>query len=475
MTDEAGVRTGWGLLGRASKLLPRSLTLRVIALSTVWAVLVLLVIATFISTLFRQASERGFESLLSAHLFNLISSVSLSEQGMLLGNPNLGDLRFTEANSGWYWAVEPVSESVIGELRSVSMTAPIASPPAEQEPFDADFQRSYVVTGLVGEELEVIEAEFVLDNQNRVARFRMMGNRTELEEEIEAFERSLYTYLAIFGAGMIAINVFAILLGLKPLGRVRKALSDIREGNAQQLDGEFPAEIAPLAEETNALIDSNRRIVERARTQVGNLAHSLKTPLAIMLNEGRAIGGEKGALLVEQAGSMQQQLDHYLQRARIAAQRDSVVFRTPVVETLDRLVRVVRKINPGIDLRFERPAEEIIFSGEREDLEEIVGNLLENAVKWANGKVRVSVRPAPERPDGPSFDILIEDDGPGIPEEKARDALKRGRRLDETKPGTGLGLSIVSDLVKEYGGQLQLGQSEIGGLRVAVTLRRSAL
>ena len=176
----------------------------------------------------------------------------------------------------------------------------------------------------------MFESEFVLDSKNRVARFRVMGNRTELENEIASFQRRLFTYLGLFGVGMIAINAIAILLGLRPLRRVRNALALVREGTAQRLDGRFPAEIEPLANETNALIENNRRIVERSRTQVGNLAHSLKTPLAVLINEGRALGGDKGRLIADQAAAMQTQVEHYLQRARVAAQRDSVVYRTPV-------------------------------------------------------------------------------------------------------------------------------------------------
>src|SRR5690606_23196017 len=147
------------------------------------------------------------------------------------------------------------------------------------------------------------------------------------------------------------------------------------------------------ANETNALIENNRRIVERSRTQVGNLAHSLKTPLAVLANEGRSIGGEKGRIIVDQANAMQQQLEHYLQRARIAAQRDSVVYRTPIAPALTRMVRVVGKLNPDATISLDLPHEEILFAGEREDFEEIVGNLLENAAKWAKGQIRVSVRP----------------------------------------------------------------------------------
>jgi len=444
----------------------------VIAFSTIWAILTLVVIFTLITTLYRQASERGFDSLLSAHLFNLIGSVGVSENGALTGSPDLGDLRFSEPNSGWYWSVEPASEGVHGDLHSSSMTRTILSPSITVVPFNTSFQRSYTTPGINGEKLTVFESEFVLDSKNRAARFRVMGNQTELEQEIGTFQRRLLTYLSLFGVGMIAINAIAILLGLQPLRRVRNALAMVREGTAQRLDGRFPAEIEPLANETNALIENNRRIVERSRTQVGNLAHSLKTPLAVLLNEGRALGGAKGQLISEQAASMQKQVEHYLQRARVAAQRDSVVYRTPVSPLVQRMVRVLQKLNPETSLSLTLPAGEVIFAGEREDLEELLGNLLENALKWAKGAVAVTVTSLADKDGSPSlFEISIEDDGPGIPEDKAREALKRGRRLDETKPGTGLGLAIVADLVNEYGGTLALERSGLGGLKAAVRLR----
>ncbi|MFB9340649.1 ATP-binding protein [Aminobacter aganoensis] len=451
---------------------PRSLAFRVIAFSTVWAILAFALIFTVISSLYRQTSERGFDSLLSAHLFNLIGSVGVSDSGTLTGGPDLGDLRFSEPESGWYWSVEPVSKGLVGQLRSSSMTEPVASPSVNDAPFDAEFQRHYRVDGIVGEELEVFETEFVLDSQNRIARFRVMGNRTELEDEISGFEWRLFTYLTLFGLGMIAINAIAILLGLQPLTRVRNALAMVREGTAQRLTGRFPAEIQPLANETNALIENNRRIVERSRTQVGNLAHSLKTPLAVMLNEGRALGGTKGQLIADHATAMQKQIDHYLQRARVAAQRESVVYRTPVTPLLQRMVRVMEKLTRGTRITLSLPETEVVFAGEREDLEEVVGNLLENAMKWAHSAVKVSVEPVPpagEEP--PRFLLRIEDDGPGIPEDKAREALQRGKRLDETKPGTGLGLAIVADLVKEYGGTLRLERSAMGGLKAVIELR----
>ena len=223
-----------------------------------------------------------------------------------------------------------------------------------------------------------------------------MGNRTELENEIASFQRRLATYLGVFGIGMIAINAAAILLGLQPLRRVRRALALVREGNAQRLDGRFPAEIEPLANETNALIENNKRIVERSRTQVGNLAHSLKTPLAVMLNEGRALGGDKGRLIVDQAighADAGRALSAARPGRRAARQR-----RLPHAGRRDAASAWCgwsRSSSPSTAVTLSLPAEEVVFAGEREDLEEIAGNLLDNAMKWAKSKVAVSVRPEP--------------------------------------------------------------------------------
>jgi len=449
--------------------LPKSLAVRVITFSTVWAIVALVVIGTVVSSLFREASERGFDSLLSANLFNLVASVGADESGQLNGTPELGDERYLTPDSGWYWSVEPQSAGLKGEMRSTSLQTVIAAPTVAEVPFASGFQRRYVSPGPGGQNLAVLETEVVLGAPDRIARYRVMGNLDDLQAEISFFDRQLWTYLALFGVGMIAINAAAIWLGLRPLARVREALSSVREGTAKRLDGSFPAEIAPLANETNALIENNRRILERSRTQVGNLAHSLKTPLAVLTNEGHALGGEKGRLIIEQTGAMKQQIDHYLQRARIAAQRESVVFRAPVVPVLERMTRVMAKLNPKMDVAFEHDGEPV-FAGEREDLEELAGNLLENAMKWGRSQVRVQV--VDGGADG-SLVMSIEDDGPGIPEDKAREALKRGRRLDESKPGTGLGLAIVSDLVAEYGGTLRLERSELGGLRAVVQLRKA--
>lgn len=456
--------------GKFFSLGTRSLALRVVTLSTIWVIIALVVVATLIQSLYEDAAERNFQRLLSAHLYSLVGAVSLTPEGVLHGRPELGEIRYASAGSGWYWSVDPVTPTVQGHLESVSLgtkTIPVKS--VAEEPFDQSFMRSYVVETGAGEELSVVETEVVLDSTDKVARFRVMGNLNEVQEEIGDFRNRLYAYLGIFGLGSILINAAIILFGLRPLDHVRRTLADIREGRSNRVDADLPLEIAPLAQEMNALIENNHRIVERSRTQVGNLAHSLKTPLSVLVNEGRTIGGRQGKIVVEQSDAMQVQIQHYLQRARIAAQRDSVVFRAPVTPILQRMIRVTEKLNPHIKVTFSNQLPEAIFAGEKEDLEEVVGNIMENAAKWGRSKIHIAVRRVTDL-QAAMFEIVIEDDGAGLPADKMADALKRGKRIDESKPGTGLGLAIVQDTAREYGGRLGLSKAALGGLAVLIVL-----
>jgi signal transduction histidine kinase len=451
---------------------PGSIAFRVVALTTVLVAAAVIAIASIVSALYREAAEQSFDRELSAHLFNLIGAVGASADGRLQGAPELGDVRFKIPRSGWYWSVDPVSGLAPQPLKSISLTEPVASPDPNAVPFDASFRRAYAMNGIEDEQVRVVEGELGLAEADQVARFRVMGNYSELLAEIAAFRNRLFLYLGLFGLVAVLINTIVILFGLRPLGAVREALERIRTGKAEKLEGAFATEITPLADEINALIDGNRGVLERYRTQVGNLAHSLKTPLAVLSNEANAIGGKHGKLVSEQTARMLTQVQHYLQRARIAAQKDSVVFRTPVDPLLERMVRVIAKLNQKLSVDLQITEHNMIFSGEAQDFEEIAGNLLENAGKWAKSKIRVSATPATIG-QRPAIRLAIEDDGPGIAPGKHAEALKRGMRLDETKPGTGLGLSIVADMTEEYGGSLTLGESALGGLSVTVTLPRA--
>ncbi|PWE58196.1 histidine kinase [Metarhizobium album] len=456
---------------------PKSLTARVLLLATLWSAAALVAIAVVISTLYRESADRGFQDLLRAQLYNVINSISIGENNTIAGNPALGDLRFAQPKSGWYWIVEPLGTFAAGPLVSSSLgLSNLAVPSVADVPFDTNYERFYVLDDGSGNKIQVAETEVVLDQEGRAARFRVSGNLAVVETDVRAFSNSLYLALAVFGVGSLIVNALAILYGLKPLDHARGALEKIRAGEAERLQGDFPREIQPLASEINALIDSNQRIVERARMQVGNLAHSLKTPIAVLLNEARLLEKQQGELVRNQAEVMQGQVQSYLNRARIAAQRDSVLSRTEAEPALERLLRVMRRLNGEKEFELTILPANLVFAMEQQDVEETVGNLLENAARFAEHRVKVSVAPAPADIRGGDplrrfwLELVVEDDGPGLDADQIREAMKRGKRLDESKPGTGLGLSIVREITSEYQGLLDLSRGEQGGLKARLIL-----
>ncbi|AGF74272.1 sensor histidine kinase [Bartonella australis AUST/NH1] len=451
----------------------RSLSLRVMILSTVWVAISLSSISAVSILFYKRSSEQSLERVLFAHLYSLIATVTVKADGVLEGNFGLDDIRYSDPTSGWYWEVFAISPSLHGRLTSPSLgTKKIFSPSDSDVPFDGNFLRSYRTKGSDGQEVQVIESDVALGDQNRVARFRLIGNIDEAHAQVQKFKRTLQIFLWSFGIGSVLINIVIIFLSFQPLKQIRQTLNDIREGRADHVNTDLLSEIMPLAQEMNALIDNNQRIIERFRTQVGNLAHSLKTPLSVIMNEADKMSGARAVLLREQTKIMQAQINHYLRRARIAAQRDSVIYHTSVRTTVDRLVRVMRKLNPEKHIQFTMNVDDVIFSGEREDLEEIVGNLVENAAQWSRTQISVHCFLEKNIGETASFSITVEDDGPGLTEKQINEALKRGRRIDESRPGTGLGLAIVSDMVNEYGGSLSLSRSKLGGLYAKVLLPR---
>ena len=443
-----------------------SLRNRVIALSTVWVVLAVAFLGWLLVGQYRMNAERGFADLQQAQLFSLIAAFSVAERGTLSGVPNLGDQNFLDAGSGWYWQVGLVGGDGPARRSASLAGGALPRPPLAAIPYDDQFTRTFKAEGPAGNRLRVLEAEVQIGAGGEIALFQLAGNQSEFDAAIGALSRSLAVLLAVFGAGLVAINGAIIVVGMRPLGRVRHALRAIHAGEEHTLAGRYPDEIQPMVDEMNMLIDNNRRIVERARTQVGNLAHSLKTPISVLQNE--AAGGRPvdPRLVGDQAGAMKTQVEHYLNRARIAAQAGGAAFRTDTGQALERLVRVMGKLNPEKTIDLSLPATAIAFAGEKEDFEEVCGNLLENACKWGRRTVAVTLAPG----EAGVFTVSVEDDGPGISAKERADALKRGRRLDETKPGTGLGLSIVVETVRAYRGEVTLSESARGGLMVTVAL-----
>ena len=451
------------------------ISVRVVAVSTFMVTLALLVVSFIIVDLYRSAIERRFDILLSAHLFSLVAGANVTASNQLVGVPQIGDQRYQQPGTGWVWEVVPASSAVTGRLASKFLNEPLLSVSSTQMPFDAAFERHYDVENVQGQKLRVLETEVQLGAETSIARFRIAGNLQDVDDEVQGFFRQIASFLSIAGLLMIAINATAIVLGLRPLDRARAELGKVRSGEAHRLDGAFPFEIEPLADEINALIENNKRVVDRARVQVGDLAHALKTPLAVILNETNASKMPVTNVIAEQAGIMRRQIDHYLQRARVAAQTGTVAYRTEAKPVLEKMVRVFRKLNPEKTFHLRLPSNRLWFGGESQDLEEIIGNLLENAAKWSRKSVTLTlIENRLLESNHRMFEIHVEDDGPGIPVEKRSEALARGKRLDETKPGTGLGLSIVTELAREYDGKVDLGDSDIGGLKVVVALPLAA-
>ena len=452
----------------------KSLARRLIVSSAGWSVLVLAIAGFLFSSLFQAAVERTFDARMLVTLDALQANIEYDQNGRLFELEGLGDSRFIIPLQGWYWQVRSADEASTNQLRSNSLLEKSLTFPANalDQPDESGISRFYQ-TGPEGFRLRVLEQKVQLPGSDEALSFAVAGNSDELEAEIATFDQTLLVALSVLALGLVTAALLQVRFGLRPMRDLTAGLISVRSGKANRLEGEFPVEIEPVAGELNALLKANEEIVERARTQVGNLAHALKTPLSVMSNEAERNSGSFADKVVEQAEVMRDQVNLYLDRARRAARAHALGSLTEIRPVLDGLVRTLKRINAdkNVDVTIDCP-DVLRFLGEKQDLEEMVGNLLDNAFKWAGGKVdiKVWVVPSPEKAGKQWLILSVADDGPGLPEDKRNQALKRGRRLDETKPGSGLGLSIVEETASMYDGGITLGSSELGGLSVELTL-----
>jgi len=277
------------------------------------------------------------------------------------------------------------------------------------------------------------------------------------------------TFMSVLSLGLVTALFMQVRVGLRPLFELGDKVADVREGRAAQVEGDFPQEIQPLANELNFLIEHNRGVVERARTHVANLAHALKTPLAVLLNEASAGKRTSSDIVLRQSGTMTKQVEHHLHRARAAATGATIGLSIPVKEIVEPLGRTLQRIYQGKKVTVKLTLEPgLSFRGEKRDLDEMAGNLMDNACKWSKGQVTVRANIDPKDPS--MFYLTVEDNGKGLPPEHFADAIKRGKRLDEATPGTGFGLAIVDDLAQAYKGTLTLAVSNMGGLKTILHL-----
>jgi signal transduction histidine kinase len=451
-----------------------SLAFRLVVSSAIVSVILLVSAAFLLASLFQAALERNFDARLRAVLDGLLANVTVNATETPAMENELADTRFSLPLSGWYWQISRSDGAAGPDLASASLLEQRLKPSAaDLATRDADGVAHFYLTDQAGARLRAIEQRYKLFEQAHEFSFLVAGNYDELKAESQAFHRTLIIILSLLGIGLLVALLVQVRFGLRPLAAMQRRLTAIREGRAEKLEGAYPEEIQPVAEELNLLIQSNSEIVERARTQVGNLAHALKTPLSVLTNEAMLQPGPLAAKVSEQTGVMRDQVSLYLDRARRAARAQTLGSATDVEPVLAALARTLERIhqdkNVAIALRCDPGLK---FRGEKQDLEEMVGNLLDNACKWSASQVSVVAKAdtAPSLDARPRLVIEVGDDGPGLPEEKRGEALKRGRRLDETKPGSGLGLSIVAETAGMYNGSVILEQAELGGLLVRLRL-----
>ena len=435
------------------------------------------------TALFHQAATSRFDDDLFDVVNGLYSGSSVDDGGVV-DAPPLTDSRATRVYSGKYWEIaEPQGDHLraLKGARSRSLwDSELKPPPGGVAALAAQAGKPiyYDSIGPAHELLRAAAMQAQLPGRAAPVVFMAAEDRSPLEADAASFAAETAGGLIVLGLGLILAVFIQVRIGLRPLFALRREVADVRTGQADRVVGVYPSELEPLAAELNALVAHDQEVVERQRTHVGNLAHALKTPLSVMLTEAAGHPGPLATVVTRQAEAMRGHVDHHLRRARAAARSQGHRERTEVAPVLEELALTLERIfrEPPVEIDWRAP-DGLFFQGERQDLMEILGNLLENACKFSKGRVRAVAEPI--APGGAAFQgagrmvITVDDNGAGLPADQRAEVLKRGSRLDESAPGSGLGLSIVDELARAYGGALTLEDSPMGGLRVVLELPRS--
>lgn len=447
-----------------------SLRFRLLAGTVVWILASLVVAAWGLGNLFRHHVEMQFHAELKTHLDQLTANLVQDDQGRPSLSTALSDPRLSKPYSGLYWQIDRMGAAAggVGILRSRSLWDSVIHVPADTLA-DGEIHQ-HRVPGPQGTTLGLVERmTFPEDHPDQPLRLIVGGDERLMVEPVARFSGALWLALAVLGLGLMIAAVTQVVVGLAPLRRLRRELGAVRSGESQRLGGRFPVEIEPLVEEFNAVLSQNAEIVSRARTQAGNLAHALKTPLAVLAN---AAGNQDESrdlprLVLDQVNTARRQVDYHLSRARAAAAIHLPGARTPILPVIQGLIRVMQRIHADRDLQLivQPMPDDLCFRGEEQDLQEMLGNLLDNAGKWAARQVQIGAVL-----DNGNIVVTIDDDGKGIAPEQREAMIGRGVRADEHVAGSGLGLAIVDDLARLYGGRIELLDSPLGGLRMSLTL-----
>ncbi len=442
--------------------------------AALWSITLLLLTGLILTTIYRQNTERAFDDRLGVYLRAIVADVATPGDETRTEPGQLGDPRFELALSGWYWQITRVDmpNSEIKASRSLFAARLPKLADLGVAPELGGLRRGYA-SGPDEKSLRILE-RLIDVGDDGIYLVQVAGSVDEIDKQVVDFEFALLIAFGFLGIGLAGATALQVRFGLRPLRNLRDEVTSIRRGDKEKIDGSFPEDLSPLAGELNLLIASNRDVVERARTHVGNLAHALKTPLSVLINEAGSDPSPVAEKVREQTAIMRDQVTYYLDRARAAARSSVIGSVAEVAPVMQRMVRTFEKIYRDRAVGFELACPAAVkFRGEVQDLEEMVGNLVDNAGKWATGQVRIEVSTLPPTSgeiSTPVLEIIIDDDGPGLPKALREEALARGRRLDESKPGSGLGLSIVDDLASSYSGKLQLDDSPTGGLRAILRL-----
>jgi signal transduction histidine kinase len=437
--------------------------LRLAAGSMVWMIVALVATAVLLVLLFRAHIERRFDQSLQDHLEELVAAAEVDRDGSIKLSWEPADPRFKPPLSGWYWQMRAGGETLrasasLGDA-TLAVTGPGAGRPAAHQ----------YLQGPANERLRVFVQDVLLPDRTEPLTIAVAGPCANIHQDVTRFAGLLALSLSLLGLTLGALMAFQIHFGLRPLAKVQSDLQEVRRGATDALsEAGSPVEIVPLIEEINALLRQRQAMTERARAEAGDLAHALKTPIAVISNEAAQIAGESGAVLKAELSRMRQVLEHHLVRARANAG-----FLAPHVRAaLDGVLKDIRfsteRLYPDKSLVIEA-SPDLHFAGEADDLGEMVGNLADNAGKWSRSQVVVRASLV-----GPRLAVTVDDDGPGLEETERELALGRGERLDTKLPGHGLGLSIVAQLAALYGGRLTLSRSDLGGLRATLDLPASS-
>jgi signal transduction histidine kinase len=441
-----------------------SLSRRMMLIAAGWITILLLVGGLALDRTLTGLVTRQFDDQLAYVLTAMIGAAEIDSGGEVWFNRPLGDQRFLEPNSGFYWQISGKGHEPFPSRSLWDRTLTDSAGEFIKEP------KYYNSFQFPGEPLRIVERTVELPGSNTQWHFMVATARTQLDEQIANIRGILIWSFAILGIGLLLMAMLQIWYGLSPLRRVRQAIAHIRTTSANRVTDPLPLEVRPMVEELNALLEHSEKQAEEARTHAGNLAHALKTPLTVLTNAAAAHAPDLDHTVLREASVMRRQIDHHLARARAVGRRAVGLARSNVMHSAAAVERAVARLYP--DVRFDIDGSHTAaVAVEQQDLEEILGNLIENAAKYGGGSVFVTVDPAPGEE---LCSVWVEDDGLGIPEDQRGELFSRGARLDTNKPGTGLGLAIVRDVAQIYGGSVELDESEdLGGLLVHLRLPRA--